>query len=123
MLRKMEDKIRANVLAIVPTPEFPGTFVRKYVRLQCQIKVAHKRLYPPKSWLDWNKETQLKGAVALTFVAEEVLTRFEELLYLHGKLDDRTQQALERNHAFQLECALNLRNFYASKCAREVWKP
>ena len=124
----MDDIIRSNVLVILPTADFVYSLAppKKYIPLKTNIRLAHRRLYPQKSWLSKDYKVDLKSTLNLTFAAEEVLTLFRDFLYLIGK-KDRTKQALERNNGYQLQCARKLLEYYRSKCTwsdmYRDWKP
>ena len=111
---QMQEKILSNVLAIVPTADFADSYLTetplKYIRLRCKIRLAHEKL---SCWSGDNME--------LTFLAEDVLTFFEELMLLNGTFDGQTQVGLKNNYKYQLECALNL--IYVPSDIYRKWLP
>ena len=73
---QMQEKILSNVLAIVPTADFADSYLTetplKYIRLRCKIRLAHEKLSCCSG-----------DNMKLTFLAEDVLTFFEELMLLN----------------------------------------
>lgn len=124
----MEDQIRANVLQILPTADFIYSLAhpRKCTSLKTKIRLAHQRLFPQKSWLSTDYEVDLKSTIDLSFTAEDILIMFRQFLYLIGK-PDRTKEALDSNHEYQLKSARKLLDYYRSNCScsnmYRDWKP
>ena len=112
----MEKKILSNVHTLIPRADFADSYVcdtpLKYIRLRCKLRLAYEKMIPRKSWLSGDPEFDLKWMLKLAFNADNVITLFEEFLLESHNWDDRTQDALVRNHKYLLKCARRLREYY-----------
>ena len=123
---QMEKKILSNVHALIPRPDFADSYVcdtpLKYIRLRIRIRLAYENMIPRRSWLSGDPEFDLKWMLKLAFNADKVITLFEQFLLESHNWDDRTQDALVRNHKYLIKCARMLREYMRTTEPSRDWK-